>query len=185
MQNTGSKTDSCWVICGAAGVWTDTMWVAVAAAAAALLLLADEQWRRLAFETFFLKWVVCVREVFPNVRARWAEPRLPLRKTHWLAATLQARTGELADTLYKQLSISGTVFPLWCFQLSNFDAVKAGVLRGFWLKMICLLSSWTHNAWPCTTCIFKKSSILPTTNTLVCLNSLKASLVKFHYQSTK
>lgn len=30
---------------------------------------------------------------------------------------------ELADTLHKQLSIAGTVFPLWCFEVRNMERI--------------------------------------------------------------
>lgn len=46
--------------------------------------------------------------------------------------------GELADTLHKQLSIAGTVFPLWCFEVVNTDAVEASGLDACWLKIASL-----------------------------------------------
>lgn len=55
---------------------------------------------------------------------------------------------ELADTLHKQLSIAGTVFPLWCFEVRNMDTVEASGSDGCWLKIIslslCLLDFNVH-----------------------------------------
>lgn len=44
----------------------------------------------------------------------------------------------MADTLHKQLSIAGTEFPLWCFEVMNTDAVEASGLDGSWLKIVSL-----------------------------------------------
>lgn len=66
----------------------------------------------------------------------------------------------MADTLHKQLSIAGTEFPLWCFEVMNTDAVEASGLDGSWLKIVslslCLLDFTVQcSAVPCETCISK------------------------------
>lgn len=85
------------------------------------------------------------------MRARWAEPRVPLRKPRTACSNFTSsgrggaeegrggeREEELADTLHKQLSIAGTEFPLWCFEVMNTDAVEASGLDGSWLKIVSL-----------------------------------------------
>lgn len=127
------------------------------------------------------------------MRARWAEARVPQRKTNGLLQLYKLGQGsekegawpwgwgwELADTLHKQLSIAGTVFPLWCFEVRNMDAVEASGFDGCWLKMICHFVSLNS---PCTACISEKTSILPTTKVWCLQPVLKPP--RFHYQSTK